>query len=147
MIGRIFTISALALFAGSLVESARSAQLFVCDNGKAIKIESTDLEAAKRTNPCVARYFGLTIKVDQQPKAKRSQQANTVMPSQGADLPIELPVRKPNLAKFRKTVSSHQDVDRRTSPNRIAKAEPVDFRKVRIINAAPGSAKWFNHRR
>jgi len=31
--------------------------------------------------------------------------------------------------------------------NRVAEVTSGDFRKVRIINAAPGSSKWFNHTR
>ena len=147
VIGRIIAISALALCAGSFVESARSAQLFVCDGGKAIQIDAAELEAAKRTNRCVARHFGLSVETTAPSAAKVSLRTSIATLAPGMVVQIDLPVRKPRQAPLRTTVPTHQKTGRSHSSNRMAKAAPVDFRKVRIINATPGSEKWFNHRR
>ena len=145
MIVRIFTISALALCAGSFVEKARSAQLFVCANGKAIEIEKSELESAKKTNPCVARHFGLKIETKDAKNA--TSKLRPVIAAPAIEIKIELPVRKPQKTALRETVPSHKRTDKRAATNRVAEVTSVDFRKVRIINAAPGSSKWFNHTR
>ena len=145
VIVRIFAISALALCAGSFVEEARSAQLFVCASGKAIEIEKSELENAKKTNPCVARHFGLKIKTKSAKDA--TSKLRPVIAVQATEAQVELPVRKPKTAALRETVPSHKKTDKRATTNRIAEVTSGDYRKVRIINAAPGSSKWFNHTR
>ena len=92
LIIRIFTISALALYAGSFVEESRSAQRFVCDNGNAIEIESS------KTNPCVARHYGLKIELKDTGSATRKLRPAIEPPA--IETSVELPVRKPKKQRF-----------------------------------------------
>ena len=148
VIARFCAISALALCAGSFIEEARSEQFFVCDGGKAMRIADDQLEIAKRTNPCVARHYGLKIE-DKASKAARKVFRPVIRPPERTTTTtdIELPVRKPKLATVLKTLPSPQTKENRSATNLHAKTSVTDFRKVRIINAAPKSAKWFNHDR
>ncbi len=150
MIARFCAISVLALCAGSFIEEARSEQLFVCDGGKAMRIAADQLELAKRTNPCVARHYGLHVEVKASQETKKVLRPviqPVIRPSETATTDIELPVRKPELKTVLKTLPSPQARENRAAANRLAQSSSTDFRKVRIINAAPKSAKWFNHNR
>jgi len=61
MIFRIFAASLMALLAGTLVESARAGQSFICEDGTLVRVEVGQMERMKRENPCVAKHFGLTV--------------------------------------------------------------------------------------
>ena len=116
MIARIFALSLIALLAGSLVETARADQSFICDDGKLIQVKANDLERMKRENACVAKHFGGLARTRNVP----------------------LPTRKPQTGLIRM---------RRAEPAKDATTGPVNYRMVRIINAAEGGPKWFHHRR
>ncbi|MEM9360338.1 MAG: hypothetical protein AAGB04_29515, partial [Pseudomonadota bacterium] len=108
------------------------------------------LEVAKRTNSCVARHYGLHVEVKASQETKKVLRPviqPAIRPSEAATTDIELPVRKPKLETVLKTLPSPQARENRAAANRLAQSSSTDFRKVRIINAAPKSAKWFNHNR
>ena len=164
MILRIFAISVTALVAGSFIENARAGQFFVCDDGAAIEIETSRLEEAKRTIPCVAAHFGLKVvtkptvaeikpnvvavepKVEAQ-HSKRDEALAVRLPE--AQTPegrqpsvLVLPVRRPSPPKMRGTDTDPPPAVRQGS-RLIADAANTDHTRVRIINARPGAAKWF----
>ncbi len=61
MIVRIFAVSAVALVVGSYIERARAGQFFVCEDGRTVEVAFNKLDEAKRTDPCVAKYYGLSV--------------------------------------------------------------------------------------
>lgn len=123
MILRILTGSVIALGLGFAAESAHAAQTFLCEDGRVLQVKLHDIERMKREVPCVAAAFGLEVK------------------------PVPLPVKRPKrtatpVLKGTKTIAKtlSQDIGTlaQTSNN---------HRRVRIINAQPGSRPWFEHTR
>lgn len=119
-------VAALALAAGAAVEAARADEAYVCDQGRVVYVKPGELEIKKQQDPCIARYFDNipSSKPDAQAAAAAAGRVAASAPSPAAPLP---PVPAATAAP---------------------KSEPSsDFRKVRIINADPGSDGWFRHRR
>lgn len=129
-------IAALALAAGAWAERAHADEAYVCEAGRVAYVKPGELEEKKRTDPCVARYF------DDIPSVKRASSAARPATDQKAATPVAeepLPVQKVSTAA----------PAAKTVPVRISTAEDAagsTFRKVRIINAAPGEEAWFHHR-
>ncbi|MGI9426636.1 MAG: hypothetical protein ACR2PA_25900 [Hyphomicrobiaceae bacterium] len=146
MITRVMAFSVAALVAGYFAESARAAQFFVCADGRAIAVEHHELEHAKRTNPCVARYFGVQPAASPEP-FRESQ--TTHMPVAASPLPaeVEIPVRKPQALLLRRSQAAEPARSTVRPSNKMAEMQTSTFRRVRIINARPGTTGWFHHTR
>ncbi len=138
MIVRILAISAVALAIGAYAEQAHAGQIFICEDGRTVEVELQNLEAVKRSDSCVAKYFGIKISGQVAVDAKSVATAN--------GLAVVLPERKPKLPKLRAAQSSAPAVGGATRRRKLATAQGGDSRPVRIINAQPGSAQWFVRR-
>lgn len=60
---RVFTvisIAGLALAAGAVVERVKAEQAFLCEGGRIVYAQGDEVERLKRTDPCVAGYFGVS---------------------------------------------------------------------------------------
>jgi len=143
VIFKIIAVSAVALVVGAYVEGARAGQFFVCDGGQTVEVEFGDLEKAKRTNPCIAKYFGINLKVAAKPSSVEVQQPQTADHATAFFAP-DLPVRKPVRPVLRQS-QSVAPMSKTLAGREVAGTDPGNFRRVRIINARPGGAKWFNH--
>ncbi|MGI9409060.1 MAG: hypothetical protein ACR2OV_03225 [Hyphomicrobiaceae bacterium] len=167
MILRIFAISVTALVAGSFIEHARAGQFFVCEDGNTIEIETPRLEHAKKTIPCVAKHYGLEIQanpkraVEAKPTVEveaksmvgvskaesngtdRAQHSHARPTAAAASTDVVIPMRKPALPKLRETDTKPVPSGRQ-GMRLVAEAANSDSRRVRIINAGPGAAKWFH---
>lgn len=124
----------LALSVVSLLSTTavRADEAYVCDGGTVVYVAPGELEAMKRTNACVAAYYGLTI-----------EEAAPV-PANGtaAQLQTGAPRLKPALDAVR---TIPVDTVRKPSPPPQA-APDTDFRNVHVINAT-GDEKSFFHGR
>jgi hypothetical protein len=78
MIVRVFAASLLALLCGSLIETARADQSFMCDDGTLVQVAAQDLERMKRENQCVAKYFGGLAVTRNVPLPERKPATNLV---------------------------------------------------------------------
>lgn len=146
MIARILAVSGVALVAGYFAEQARADQYFVCKDGRAISVAQGDLEKAKRTNACVARHYGLSL-APPDPGLRSSTAPTTSLADHPLAETVELPARRPRTPELRKTQTAV--TQRSTSPRigKVAEADNSNYRRVRIINAQPGSPVWFHHKR
>ena len=175
MILRILAISVTALVAGSFIEHARAGQFFVCEDGKTIEIETSHLEHAKKTIPCVAKHYGLevqakpklevearsTVEIEAKPMVEASKadsngsegalQRHARPTAAAVSAGVVIPVRKPASAKLRVPAPPKlRETDTKPVPSGregrrlVAEAANSDSRRVRIINAGPGAAKWFH---
>jgi hypothetical protein len=73
-------ISLTLLVAATLVHGAGRAlatQAFLCEDGRVVYVKFGELEQLKRTDPCIARYFGLTAGTP----AKAAAAPATLVPS------------------------------------------------------------------
>jgi hypothetical protein len=121
VIFKVIATAVAALVAGVLVEGARADETFVCDGGRLVRAKSADIETLKRTDVCIAQYFGLSV----------------------ADAAEPAPA--PMLAR---DVTSEQAgttgrVIEPLPPLRL----PSDHRNVVILNAPPGQSPYFVLRR
>ena len=158
-------VASLAVVATS---QAFADEAFVCGDGSVVNVKPGQLEIVKRTNPCVARYFGLDVSTNDAEAAKaiareaaallRGKEAGAMDPparnpsrvakSDGAEpeSPAEsatnsqasLPVARPG--------SPIETGSTRRMPS-PAEQPATDYRNVRIINAGPGQAAVFHHNR
>ena len=122
MIVRIFAGSLIALGLGLYTEGASAAETFVCDDGRLLQLEPYQIKRMKHFDACVAAHYGIQIAA--------------------VPLPVQRPDAKPPV-QLKGTRSAKAE---RAQNREIAKAN-VDFRNVRIINAAPGSTAWYRQTR
>ncbi len=115
---------------------AKADQSFVCADGSVVTVAFKDLEKMKRTNACVAGYFGLKVRtpivaaLKTEPvirrtgriKTKRNKKAN----------------RKPTHAQL---ISKSHARAQKTPEVSVG----TDYRNVRIINAKPGKKAFHRH--
>ncbi len=136
------SIAALAFGVSALTGApyARADEAYVCDAGRVVYVKPGELEAMKRSDPCIASYYGITL---------------TPAPSGASAKPARAP------AVDFKTLGGPEDQARAAKPSapKLAqldtvvpapRAPPVaspgtDFRNVRLINAAPNSTGWYRH--
>ena len=125
-------IAALALAAGAWAERAHADEAYVCEAGRVVYVKPGELEEKKRTDACIARYF------ESVPTVKRTttpaQAAVETAPPEAID---RLPVRK---------VSARPGTGKAVRLSQSDDASGSTFRKVLILNAAPGEEPWFHHR-
>lgn len=129
------TLLSVLLIGG--VTKARADQTFICEDGSQVTVLPGQLELMKRTEPCVARHFGLQPE-PQQPAAP---------PPSWAPMDAPLPDRKPEVEIAGFTVPDEQGAGHMTAPPKAKAEVKSDFRHVHIINASPGSAQFFEHKR
>lgn len=124
--------------------TATAEQAFVCDKGRIVYATMRTVEILKKTDACVAKYFGLTVKPQETQK-------------------IPLPIRKPLITQLPlkpSTISTTYSDDTAEKNSTVVSAgpakqitrqiptpaAPVDFRNIPIINAKPGSTAVFKHK-
>jgi hypothetical protein len=132
------SIAALAaLLAGAWAEQAKADETFVCAGGGLVHATPEDLPELKRTNPCVAAYFGLTVSA--------AAAADTAVPPQ--DQPRVL------LSTASQPRAAIAPVERQTVANEVApqiapqpvqpRKPPSDHRNVHVLNGGNGSGSWY----
>jgi hypothetical protein len=141
----------LGFLAATGVEAVRADEAYLCDGGRIVKVPFGKLEEMKRTDACIAGYFGLTI-VSAPPL-----ETGTISPSAPVvsalttqqttiAVPLDGPRSEPNLA---------MESPPKPAPVRQASAEkPIvraaagtDYRNVVLLNPAPGDPTIFRHER
>ncbi|MDX2289029.1 MAG: hypothetical protein NW217_09440 [Hyphomicrobiaceae bacterium] len=132
-------------------------ETFVCEDGSIVTVLPGQLEAMKRTDPCVAAHYGIRRGGEDQRGAAPPPAPAPVASFAPADAP--LPERKPNdeIADKLRALESPDALARSTrdvplsvaaggqSPG--ASAAPSDFRNVYILNAPAGAERYFRHTR
>lgn len=150
MATRIGTAVSVAIISLSLAgngDVAFAADAYVCGPDKLVYVEIKDLERMKRSDACIAAYYGLKIEperaqvetkavTDQEPKFSEPLKANT------------LPV------KFKPIVQDDIVYDGRRAdlnPAQLTQSPlpsaNTDYRNVRVINAASEDQSWYRHQR
>lgn len=136
--------------------TVHSDEAYICDGGRIVYVKHGELEHLKRTDACIAGYYGVTI----EPAVTVSASATTA-PADTTSAAKGLALERAAIAKLGGNGSdkSPQPSAKGASPlpaegkrTRTAKPLPVpapntDFRNVLIINAAPGEARVFRHER
>lgn len=127
------------------VPGARADEAFLCGPDTVVYVKPEDLEHKKRTDPCIARYFGLTIESAPLPR-------DTTRPAGHA--PADPAKPKPAEIAL-KSLQAPETAERVTPPafeRSAALIAPVaapgtDYRNVKVINASSPADQWFKHTR
>jgi hypothetical protein len=139
------SIAAIAFAVSALtgLPIARADEAYVCDAGTVVYVKPGQLEAMKRSDPCIASYYGITL-----PSQAAAAQPAPLAPASTVTPPVEF--------KTLGGPDDHADASKRSSM-RTAQAAPAahrpppvaapgtDFRNIRLINAAPESDGWYRH--
>ena len=134
---KVMSAAVVALLAGMWVEGARARadETFVCEGGRLVRAKTADLERLKRTDECIARYFGLSV-------ADVETSLDAVAP---VVAPAGVPAAEPAAATKVRDVGS----DPATTVGRVTEAGPArpklpsDYRNVLLLNHAPGASPYF----
>lgn len=121
--------------------SARADEAYLCGPDKVVYVAVKDLEEKKRTDPCIAAYYGLKV------EAPAAQTA--VAPA---------PADKPAAAAARPRAADLKALSDSEVPERVARAERrhaaldlprampgTDYRRVRVLNAAEPASAFYYH--
>lgn len=139
---------ALGVMAAVLLPTAPALadEAYVCAGGVLVYVPLAELEAMKRSNACIASYYGLTV----QPGAKAeavSKPDNSGTSEAKSERPQLKVLKEPEL-ETTGAVSAPSKV----AVTAVRKAPPVaapntDFRHVHVINGGESTAKEFFHAR
>lgn len=158
-----------ALLAGSLSLLAtapplRADEAYLCGPDKIVYVAVADLERMKRTNPCIAAYYGLNVEKTAEAKAAEAKTESKIAEPTKPVVAVALPAAKPvsdvrpaspqiSAKPVLKRLAEDQLVSRRAPASKMAMAEVLhaapgtDFRNVRVLNAALPEDAIFHHTR
>ena len=123
---------------------SHAAEAFLCGPDNVVYVEPADLPLKKKTDPCIAAFFGLKVEAPAAKPAPLGPTAKTLSPKSR--------VRTAKAKLELKTIAADSSPD--ASPVRQAALAPdlplvaapgTDYRNVRIINAQPGEPDIFVH--
>lgn len=152
----------LALTAGLLstaAGSARADEAFLCGPDTVVYVKPSELEAKKKSDPCIARYFGLEVAMPAPSSAPASggSAASKDVTRKAVDASSTALAGKTvaDTAVALKTLAAPETEahNRDIAPTRTAAAAPpapqpgTDYRNVRVINASSPDEQWFKHTR
>lgn len=147
---RTCVFSSAGFFATLLAAGTSLAdEAYVCDGGRLVYVKLGELEHLKRTDPCIAGYYGLEIgkgtAAEKQVADKPgSDGVRNEVPEGGAEKGLAL--EREALAQSKAVVAAIPAVAS-AKPKKAVIAAPADFRNVLIINATPGTESIFRHER
>jgi hypothetical protein len=130
------------------VEAVRADEAFLCENGRIVKVPFGKLDEMKRTNACVAAYFGL--KIDAAPPIETGAIRSTAPDPSHPVAPL---VPKSSDTAPRDAARAEPQTP---APLRKASAEKLpppraavgtDYRNVLLLNPEPGQPAIFRHER
>ena len=139
---RLTLTASLLLSLATPVIPAHADEGYLCADGSIVYVKLGTLEHMKRTNACVAAYYGLKVEeaADRQPGPATSSApiapADTAAPALRR-LPDETPPATGVARNAREAALRRPPMP---APN-------TDYRNVRILNAPDGQARTFHHQR
>jgi len=129
---------ALGFLAATGVEAVRADEAYLCEDGRIVKVALGKLEDLKRTDACIAAYYGLKIKPAS--RLETGAIAPTVndpaIPAAASPHPVTPVAAKPR---------ARSETLLRSSSQPLRAATGTDYRNVVVLNAAPGAPAVFRH--
>ncbi|PPC88283.1 MAG: hypothetical protein CTY31_11415 [Hyphomicrobium sp.] len=148
MATRIGTAVSVAIISLSLAgngDIAFAADAYVCGPDKLVYVEIKDLERMKRSDACIAAYYGLKIEperaevktkaiIENEPKLKEPLKTNSS--------PIKFkPIVQDDIVKD----GRRADLNPAQLTQSPLPSANTDYRNVRIINAVSEDQTWYRH--
>jgi len=156
-IGLVGLAFASAIAGAGLVDvrPAHADEAFLCGPDTVVYVKPAELELKKRTDPCIAAYYGLQVEAKTPPTKhpeKTAERGGAPKPepveevrrgAPGASNPVELK---------RLPAPEHDAPDRAVEERSASLSPPVpapgtDYRNVRVINASSPGEEWYRHLR
>lgn len=147
-VGWLMTLFGVA--ASGITGPAHAADAYLCGPDQIVYVEVAELEHKKRTDPCIAAYYGL--KIDSPETAHLSKPVAVTSPASAksdvAGLASKSPTSLRKLADVDLAAPAIRAVGRQAALNLAPFASPnTDYRNVRILNAATAEDAWYRHTR
>lgn len=149
-----FLVTLLAIVALSGVGHAE--ELYLCDGGRLVRVEPGTLEDLKRTDPCIARYFGLEVSAaaasPTTPTAAEPADAATPPTLKGSAAPDEAAGAaagdEARIGGWQRiaNLTTHRKAQGHAVPDRVS-VPGEGYRSVNILNAETGSSSTYRHTR
>jgi len=160
--GLRFVLFGIGFLVATGLQAARAAEGYLCEGGRIVHVPAGRLEDMKRTDPCIAGYFGLKVTVAPadagagasapvtppsvtapSTPAAPAAAAQTRVPDRPAAVP---PVALRPLEDADLVVRLHLVPQRLAArPSSPRAADGTDYRNVPLLNAPPGSPSVFRH--
>ena len=126
--------------------TARADEAYLCGPDKVVYVSVADLPMMKRTDPCIAAYYGLTVEGTSTAAGAQPAAGHAPAIAQSANsIKSELKPLSDN--DIRGSAAEFPQQQAALAPARMPPRATVgtDYRNVKVLNAAtPGSA-WFHH--
>lgn len=144
-----FLLAALSAVALSVVAHPASAdEAYLCGPDSIVYVSAADLPNMKRTNACIAAYYGLTVETPEPqakapPAAKPTASATKPQGSVRAKAAVHAalkPLVEPESAPPAAPLAIRQ-----AALTRPFAAPGTDYRNVRVLNATSDDAAVFRH--
>lgn len=139
----VFTITATAVSIVATSGPIRAAEAYVCGPDHIVYVEVEDLERMKRTDACIAGFYGLTVDKDATPS---SGEALATPSAQEPRTSIDAPALR-GASETDTTIARSDDAHRVASAEPVRAASNTDFRNVRVLNAVSADGTWYRHTR
>lgn len=119
---------------------AHADEAYVCDAGRVVYVRPGELEAMKRSDPCIAGYYGITLAPPAAVPAAGAVSAPPVELKTLADPENQASLEQPS--NVRVALAGAGEITHRAAPTA---APGTDFRNVRLINGGADSNGWYRH--
>jgi hypothetical protein len=138
---------ALGFLAATGVEAVRADEAYLCEGGRIVKVTPGTLETLKRTDACIAGYFGL--KIDAAGVRDTGVRDIGALETGAITVPTAIPAAPKRPAPAAKAAAR---LPAKTAAVKEPAAAPrasagTDYRNVVLLNAPPGAAAVFRHDR
>ena len=135
-------------FLGLSAPGARADEAYLCGPDTVVYVSAVELEHKKKTDKCIAAYYGLTVAQDASGQSGMPVEPAKSAPAKANARPIiELKSLSEPESEPEHSVRSRAKFERSASLMPPSAAPGTDFRNVRIINAGSGDGQWFKHDR
>jgi hypothetical protein len=144
----------LGFLAATGVEAVRADEAYLCDGGRVVKVPFGKLEEMKRTDACIAGYYGLKVESSTLLETGTIGPPASVVPAgvtPGTSIATDGPrpgssqTAAPSPIELPKPSPVRQASAEKPSPPRAAAG--TDYRNVVLLNPAPGDPAIFRHDR
>ncbi len=138
-IGWVVTVFSVA--SAGIASPGHAAEAYVCGPNKLVYVEAEDLAQMKRTDPCIAAYYGLTVEATDTASSAKPRDSKAEHVAVSATL---RPLADADLLKHSASTAPVRQAALASPP---VAAPDTDYRNIRVLNATSVDDAWFHHAR
>jgi hypothetical protein len=142
-----FAVLGLSVACWLDVSSARADEAFLCGPDTVVYVKPEEMEHKKRTDPCIARYFGLTVEAPATTQPPRKTSSSELLAQRAIDKPAPEVALKSLQAPETAERVTPPPVERSAALQLPVSAPGTDYRNVKVLNASSPTDQWFKHTR